>query len=143
MCRENPTRGAIKEARWIVADATTSRQQVHREFQPLKPLSGMRTDLWNMAVHGVRLAGFSFWSVTATRYGLAQSTSVSVNGTVRDQSGALISGVQIVLTNIDIGGPRTAATGSAGVSLWATYIRTIFQPKNQPTQVQVALKLFY
>lgn len=65
-------------------------------------------------MHGFRIVGFFLWLVAATQLGLCQSTSASVNGTVRDQSGAVISGVKIVLANIESGVQHIAATGSAG-----------------------------
>jgi hypothetical protein len=61
------------------------------------------------------VASLSVWLVAMPRYGLAQATSASVNGTVRDQSSALLSDVPIVLANVDTGVQRTGATGSAGV----------------------------
>src|SRR5580658_2818036 len=64
---------------------------------------------------GLQVASLSLWLVAMPRYGLAQATSASVNGTVRDQSGALISDVQIVLAKVDTGVQRTGTTGSAGV----------------------------
>ena len=68
-----------------------------------------------LAVYRQHLLGLSFYLIAITQYGLCQSTSASVNGTVRDQSGAVVSGAQIVLANIDTGVLHAAPTGSGGV----------------------------
>src|SRR5271155_3605663 len=44
-----------------------------------------------------------------------QSASAAVNGTVRDDSGARVSDVRIVLTNSDTRVEHAGRTGSAGV----------------------------
>jgi len=79
------------------------------------PFCAQTSRCWANALLWLKVASLSLWIVALPRYGLAQATSASVNGTVRDQSGAVISGVQIVLANVDTGVQHTGATGSAGV----------------------------
>ena len=44
----------------------------------------------------------------------AQQTSGSVVGTVTDNTGAVVSGATVTLTDVDTGDRRTATTNSAG-----------------------------
>src|SRR5215467_1212764 len=71
--------------------------------------------LRGLALYGLYLLGLSSCVVAITPCGFSQSTSATVNGTVTDQSGAVVSGAQIVLANIATGVWHTAPTGSAGV----------------------------
>ena len=90
-----------------------SRRAAHPE--PSTFLYGKRPDLLCPIVRGLRVGVWSFCLVAVTRCGISQSTSASVNGTVRDQSGAVISGAQIVLANVDTGVRHATAAGSAGI----------------------------
>jgi outer membrane receptor protein involved in Fe transport len=64
---------------------------------------------------GMRNIGFLLWLVVPAQIALSQSTSAAVNGTVRDTSGAVISGATTVLRNVDTGIQHTTTTGSVGV----------------------------
>lgn len=66
-------------------------------------------------MHGFWMIGLLLWLVEPSSRGFSQSTSASVNGTVRDQSGAVITGAKVVLANVDTGVLHTATTGWAGV----------------------------
>src|SRR5215467_13594766 len=87
------------------ADAMTRRAQARVSVMWLRAL----------ALYGLNLLGLSSCIVAIAPYGSSQSTSATVNGTVTDQSGAVVSGAQIVLANIDTGVWHIAPTGSAGV----------------------------
>lgn len=51
--------------------------------------------------------------------GLAQTTTGDIVGTVRDQTGAVVPGVAVVLTNMETGVSKEAATDEAGNYLFA------------------------
>ena len=58
---------------------------------------------------------FIFSSVVAIpRRANCQEASAAVNGTVKDEGGAVIPDVRIVLYNVNTGGQRVTSTGSAG-----------------------------
>ena len=107
--------GTLLEDRWIVAQTPFPRHQIHNELLGSHVLSRRGLGWWTPAMHGFRIVGFFLCLVAATQQGLCQSTFASVNGTVRDQNGAVISGAKIALVNIDSGVQHIAATGSAGV----------------------------
>src|SRR5215469_9148038 len=86
-------------------DATTRRVQARISVMWLRALT----------LYGLHLLGLSSCVVAIAPYGFSQSTSATVNGTVTDQSGAVVSGAQIVLANTDTGVSHAAPTGSAGV----------------------------
>jgi hypothetical protein len=52
--------------------------------------------------------------VAIPRNANCQSASAAVNGTVKDEGGAVIPDVRIVLYNVNTGGQRITSTGSAG-----------------------------
>jgi hypothetical protein len=106
--------GALPENRCIVTQTPFHRDQIQSGSLPSHVFS--RAELGQtLAMHGFWIIAFLLWLVAATQHGLSQSTSASVNGTVRDQSGAVISGAKIVFANIDTGVQHTATTGLAGV----------------------------
>lgn len=76
---------------------------------------------------GLRVGALFLCLVAGMRCGISQSTSASVSGAVRDQSGAVISGVQIVLTNGDTGVPHAAATGSPNDLIFPTEAGTPYR----------------
>ena len=115
MCIRNASRRALTEVRRCVTHTINPRQEIHGDLPPSALLSRKRLSQWGLNSYGLRLGSLCLCLVAVTRYGISQSTSASVNGTVRDQSGAVVSGVHIVLANVDTGVQRTAATGSAGV----------------------------
>src|SRR5687767_6096402 len=45
---------------------------------------------------------------------LAQTTTATMSGTIKDESGALLPGVTVVATNLGTGGTRTAVTDDEG-----------------------------
>jgi hypothetical protein len=45
----------------------------------------------------------------------AQQQLATLQGTITDQSGAIVPGVTVIATSVDTGAPRTAMTNEAGV----------------------------
>ena len=46
---------------------------------------------------------------------MAQENVATVTGTVADESGGIIPGVEVTLTNVDTGSQRTALTNDSGI----------------------------
>jgi hypothetical protein len=59
------------------------------------------------------LVGFFAFELAGTAAG-AQATTAQINGTVRDQSGAVLPGVEIAVTQTATGAKRTAVTNETG-----------------------------
>jgi hypothetical protein len=68
----------------------------------------MTTRRWR---HGFLISILLAWSATAAA---AQGPTASISGTVRDQTGAVLPGVTIEVTNQATGRVRTAVTDAAG-----------------------------
>ena len=64
--------------------------------------------------HWLYLVLFVLWVTICPRPTDAQSSSAEINGTVTDQTSAVVQNVLLVLRNVDTGIERTTRTGSAG-----------------------------
>ena len=53
--------------------------------------------------------------LAAAPHAICQLTAAAINGTVRDQTGAVVPGVEVVLTNVNTGVQHIAVTGPSGV----------------------------
>ena len=64
---------------------------------------------------GVQMVGIlSFLLLLLAGSAVAQVSTASINGVIRDPSGAVIPGASIVLTNVDTSVERTSTTNEAG-----------------------------
>src|SRR5262249_33255013 len=52
--------------------------------------------------------------ITPTSFAVAQITSATISGTIKDQTGGVLPGVDVVVKNLDTGLTRSVATDSNG-----------------------------
>ncbi len=62
----------------------------------------------------IRLLGFFLCLLFCGQFALAQGTTGAISGTVKDSTGAVLSGAKVVILNEDTGISRTVQTDSAG-----------------------------
>ena len=55
--------------------------------------------------------------VTTPFLAVAQITSATISGTIKDETGGVLPGVDVVVTNIDTGLTRSAVVGCAEVNV--------------------------
>ncbi len=63
----------------------------------------------------------------------SQQSSAAINGTVKDQSGAVIEGATIVLTNLDTNVARTSVSNSAGNYVFIDVLPAVYSVKISKT----------
>ncbi len=54
-------------------------------------------------------------ALTGTAYGQSQAINGTIEGTVKDASGAVLPGVNVTITNTDTGSQRVVVTNVSGV----------------------------
>jgi len=61
------------------------------------------------------LALIAVCALTGTAYGQSQAINGTIEGTVRDASGAVLPGVTVTITNTETGSQRVVVTNESGV----------------------------
>jgi hypothetical protein len=61
------------------------------------------------------LALVAVWALTGTAYGQSQAINGTIEGTVKDASGAVLPGVTVTITNTETGSQRVVVTNESGV----------------------------